>query len=62
VTNESYAKKLVALRHELEGDQQRLEEMIRTGKERDLRGRNRLAIVANIKLLETRIRIAEMYK
>jgi hypothetical protein len=32
VPNESYAKKLVALRHELEGDQKRLEEMTAPGR------------------------------
>jgi hypothetical protein len=62
VPNESYAKKLVALRHELEGDQKRLEEMDRTGKKLDFYGRDRDALAQHIKLLKSRIRIAEMYK
>lgn len=56
--SEGAARKRESMRAQLDVDKRQLEEMDRLGKKRDLFGRDRAKLLADIKQLEARIRIS----
>jgi hypothetical protein len=59
--SETYTQRIEAMRANLEVDKRHLDEMIRSGARRDLFGRDRAALEAEIERQAGRIKIASSY-